>query len=303
MTMTKVKIVACLALISGVLATGVAVVAQSGAAKPGTDPAPKGARKGDNDVERLNRAIQAMLDGPTDEEFTDKQDLQYVLKYIGAKTRSPELEEGIPILPDRVGWAEAYVPRASWEEVIPKGTPLRSALRDVLRRSGLDFEVADGHLMISSKMAILGRRLDRLEAKVDRALAARPALVADPAASRSRPPASLLEAKVEACRAAFDATKRYFEEKPGLDLDSIYLWSHRLMQAEIDRDGRESAGPARAHLGRMKDLETRIETDFQAGRGTDLNSRAAAYYRRDAEAIVATYGGPQAGDTQPRPKD
>ncbi len=308
MTMTKVKIVASLALISGVLATGVAVVAQSGAARPGAAPGPDGVRR--VDPVPTDATIRAALDATLDMDFPKAISLEDVLKSVRAKTESPGLKAGIPIYVDPVGLRSAGRTMSSPVAAVPRGpVPLKASLGDALRGLGLAFDVADGLMTISSESTIFDRRLDRLEVKLDRALAAgpalaaRPALVADPAASRSRPPASLLEAKVVACRAAFDATKRYFEEKPGLDLDSIYLWSRRLMQAEIDRDGRESAGPARAHLGRMKDLETRIETDFQAGRGTDLNSRAAAYYRRDAEAIVATYGGPQAGDTQPRPKD
>jgi len=283
MTMTKVKIVACLALTAGVLATGVAVVAQSGSVRPGAAPGPDGVRRVDPVPKDQDAAIRAALDATLDMDLPEATPLEVVLKSVRAKTESPGLVAGIPIYVDPVGLRSAGKTFSSPVAAVPRGpVPLKASLGDALRGLGLAFDVADGLMTISSESTILDRRLDR-------ALAARPALAADPAASRSRPPASLLEAKVVACRAAYDAARRYFEEKAYLDLDSVYLWSRRLMQAEIDRDGRESAEPARAHLERMKGLEARIGADFKAGRSSDLNLRSAAYYVRDAETILSTY--------------
>jgi hypothetical protein len=69
----------------------------------------------------------------------------------------------------------------------------------------------------------------------------------------------------------------------------VYQWSMRLLvaQFEIAEGYTDRVAIFEAHLGRMKELEERVNAHFRIGRVTDLGQMNAAFHRLEAEFWLA----------------
>ena len=86
------------------------------------------------------------------------------------------------------------------------------------------------------------------------------------------------------------AWKRMEELKAitGPDIDGLYLWSHRWMEAEqeVSDKKEDKSAAAQAHLERMKKLEARVKELWATGASSTLDPEAAKFYRLEAERQV-----------------
>ena len=114
-----------------------------------------------------------------------------------------------------------------------------------------------------------------------------------PGRAQERTPAELAKERLAVLvemdnsqQAARDAGRMpVFPEKAELE----YLWSRRRMDAERDEKGAKEYSPAmlKAHLGRMKKVEERMEALLRIKRILQIEVLAARFYRLEAEYQLA----------------
>ena len=97
-------------------------------------------------LERLERRV-AM-------KFPNETPLEDVLKYVIASTRGPN-DSGIQIYMDPIGLSEADKTPLSPVTIDQEGLPLRTSLRLVLHQLGLEYEVREGMMTITSEESAL----------------------------------------------------------------------------------------------------------------------------------------------------
>jgi RNA polymerase sigma factor (sigma-70 family) len=169
--MTKVKLAAISLVGASAIATGAAVLAQKvpEARPPSAQPAAD--KPAAPDIETQNEYIRNKLEQRLDFDFGHATTLSGFLKYIKAATEGVA-DNGVPIYVNPDSLKEVGKTMESPAEITMKNAPIRTALRDVLRRSKLSHEIRDGLLVIDSRDAILESRLDSMERKLDRVLEA-----------------------------------------------------------------------------------------------------------------------------------
>jgi hypothetical protein len=119
------------------------------------------------------------------------------------------------------------------------------------------------------------------------------ALLASAGLPRSAPPepgelASLAEARVKAAAIAYKEAWEVHREGRSRDIDHIYLWSLRWLDAEKDHSGKKADQLAAtiAHEKRMKQLEDLTRARFRAGAAAPVEVPAAQYYHLEAKMLV-----------------
>jgi RNA polymerase sigma factor (sigma-70 family) len=170
MPSTKALIAASTALVLGLAAAGVLArgpaddpPAPGGAAQAAkAQPAPKPRRGIDRDARTL--AIEMALDQEVVLQIPNRTTLVDALKHIKAMTAGPDLPSGIPIYVEPEGREEVGVDLDKPIDLIliPNKVPLRKSLLVLLRPLGLDFEVRDGLLTVTSRDQILAKEIVRL---------------------------------------------------------------------------------------------------------------------------------------------
>jgi hypothetical protein len=79
---------------------------------------------------------------------------------------------------------------------------------------------------------------------------------------------------------AFAAALAAYEAGAG-ELDAVYRWSVRWLEAQA-----ATPDAAAAHLARMQALETQVEGRYQQGMASDMDRKAARFYRSHAARQV-----------------
>jgi hypothetical protein len=96
---------------------------------------------------------------------------------------------------------------------------------------------------------------------------------------------------VAASRRAYELLRARRAMQPDVSTDEIYLWSKRWMTAEWDLGLQAGAAKGvKAHLERMRDLEDITTKLHAAGQVPASDVAAAAYYRTEAELMLARTG-------------
>jgi hypothetical protein len=101
-------------------------------------------------IHAANTRILESLERPVPMRFPDETALTDVLKSIKQATSTPTYP-GIPIYVDPIGLQEAERSLKSTVEIDLEGVPLKTTLRLCLEQLGLDYDVKDGYLRISSE--------------------------------------------------------------------------------------------------------------------------------------------------------
>ena len=101
-----------------------------------------------------------------DAEFPDGMSLEALLKHI-KKVTTDASYTGIPIYVDPRGSFEAKNTMESRVDLNFKGQTIGTVLATALRPNGLSFHVHDGFLLISSRTAVLERRVEDIDRKLD----------------------------------------------------------------------------------------------------------------------------------------
>jgi hypothetical protein len=110
---------------------------------------------------------------------------------------------------------------------------------------------------------------------------------ADPAASNDgldTPQSKLSDARIAAAHHAFDVVNARWKSGGGR-IDDVYLWSRRILEAELDREPiarRDSDQSYRDNETRMQSLDTAAVTLHGKGVVSDVDLAAADYYRAEA---------------------
>jgi len=95
---------------------------------------------------------------------------------------------------------------------------------------------------------------------------------------------------VEAAKKAYEAKAAAYESGLTNDVEALYSWSRRWMEAELHSAAKEDDRIAAytAHLDRMKPLAEKIAVRMQAGArgGTPDNQDAANYFVAEAKTWV-----------------
>jgi RNA polymerase sigma factor (sigma-70 family) len=183
-------------------------------------------------------------------------------------------------------------------EVSKAGTVPATLAREVLRTMLMTRIKLIGTLFLSTTLLATGAGFLASHASGFQG----PAATVKPAPSPVVPvPQRLVEdlraARLLAAQQLFDTSlASYKEGRAGYTIDRLLSSSERLMRSEIAvaegaakaREGRLAA--AVAHLERVKAIEKRERTKFEGGQGSVVDISEAAFWRADAEVLVAEYG-------------
>jgi len=176
----------------GVVATAV-LAQQSGGASPAASarqaepasgsqkPAPKGSQNPapksevprlptPEEIEASNTAIRNILARPVDLDF-DQISLEDLLKHIRKLTTTPGYP-GVPIYVDPLGLSVTGRAMGDSAFIHSKGRPLGEGLSEFLAMFDLGYAVHDGFVMVHSRAAAADRKIDAVEAKLDRLIEA-----------------------------------------------------------------------------------------------------------------------------------
>jgi EF hand len=111
---------------------------------------------------------------------------------------------------------------------------------------------------------------------------------------------ALHKALLEEAQKVYETNEKQFSQGvQGLDAQSVYLWSRRWLEAQLDvvsemgGNAAESRVPLTEHLDRMKELERKTAALASTGQGRQADASAARYFRIQAELWV---------EFRPRPK-
>jgi hypothetical protein len=100
---------------------------------------------------------------------------------------------------------------------------------------------------------------------------------------------ALARARIEAAHRAYQEALDLYREGRSRDVDRIYLWSVRWLEAERDAAARPADQlPAwEAHTKRMKQLDDLVRGRFRAGVAAAVELPAVEYYRKEADFWLA----------------
>jgi hypothetical protein len=102
-------------------------------------------------------------------------------------------------------------------------------------------------------------------------------------------PMDLLKAQVASARRAYEMSRLMFRERvPNSDLENLYLWSVRWLNAERDLSKKpaERVAAAEAHLERMKAVEAMAKQLAKTEAGGERYPAAAEFYRVQAPDLA-----------------
>jgi hypothetical protein len=105
--------------------------------------------------------VESMLARPITLTFPDGVTLMDFFREIQRKTTSTDLGKGIPINVDPLGLSEVGLTLTSKIQVDVRDQPLGDSLKAVLGSNGLEFQVKDGRLVITSISAASVRQTSR----------------------------------------------------------------------------------------------------------------------------------------------
>jgi outer membrane protein TolC len=100
---------------------------------------------------------------------------------------------------------------------------------------------------------------------------------------------ALLRQRIEAARRAYKESNDLYREGRTRDVDRMYRWSQRLLEAELEASTKKSDQIAalEAHWKRMKQLEDLVRNVYKAGAVAQVELPAVEYYRLDAEIALS----------------
>jgi hypothetical protein len=104
-----------------------------------------------------------------------------------------------------------------------------------------------------------------------------------------KPPSELAKAKVTAAQTAYERFLALYENDPqSVDVEKIYVWSRRWMEAQSDLSERKEdrLAAAEAHFERMKRLETQANRNVESGKAKQESRFGVEFYRVEAQAWV-----------------
>src|SRR5262245_46686572 len=109
------------------------------------------------------------------------------------------------------------------------------------------------------------------------------------APARAQDPRTLLRRRVEAVQRAYKESMDLYREGRTRDVDRIYRWSKRWMEAEQESNDKKAdhIAAAEAHWRRMKHLEDLVRNVYKAGAAAPIDLPAVEYYRLDAEVALS----------------
>src|SRR5581483_10695487 len=95
----------------------------------------------------------------------------------------------------------------------------------------------------------------------------------------------LAEKRVAAAAKAYEETVLLYREARSRDLDRIYLWSKRWLDAQRDANSGKAEQQAAfdAHWKRMKQLQELIDNRMRSGVGAAVEVAQVEFYRLEAE--------------------
>jgi hypothetical protein len=98
-------------------------------------------------------------------------------------------------------------------------------------------------------------------------------------------PKALAEARVNSARKAYEETVKLYREGRIRDVDRVYLWSQRWLDAERDLNSKKAdqVAAVEAHWKRMKKLEESFQSRYKVGAAAAIELAAVEYYRVEAE--------------------
>jgi hypothetical protein len=115
-------------------------------------------------------------------------------------------------------------------------------------------------------------------------LAFPPAMAA--ASDPTKIPPELAKARLDAARKTYELSLKVFRTIGGkVTAEELYLWSCRWRDAQsaLTKNKEKQVASAQDHLGRMKHLETIVQTMVRAGLRHSSDASAVEYYRLQAE--------------------
>jgi hypothetical protein len=117
------------------------------------------------------------------------------------------------------------------------------------------------------------------------------ASVGEPSQARADEPpsvADLMKAKADTARRAYEASVAALATGKA-DAERVYLWSHRLLEAQQDSSDKKADRLAalEGHLARMKDLRKLTEERYKQGVAIQADALAADYYIAEATLWLA----------------
>jgi hypothetical protein len=112
--------------------------------------------------------------------------------------------------------------------------------------------------------------------------------------AHAQDPRALLRRRVEAVQRAYKESMDLYREGRTRDVDRIYRWSQRWLEAEQESNDKKADRIAAAenHLRRMKQLEDLVRNVYKAGAAAPIELPAVEYYRLDAEVALSKAKGP-----------
>jgi hypothetical protein len=97
----------------------------------------------------------------------------------------------------------------------------------------------------------------------------------------------LRKEKLEAASEAYRLQMQMFKQGGNFNLDRLYSWSLRWLEAAREVDPKADPVPLlQAHLDRVRELEAMVEAHFKAGMATRADILTATYYRLDAQILL-----------------
>jgi hypothetical protein len=98
-------------------------------------------------------------------------------------------------------------------------------------------------------------------------------------------PATLAEARLEAARRAYKEAMDLYREGRTRDVDRVYLWSKRWLEAQraLSNKKADQRAALDAHFKRMRQLEELIKGRYRAGVAATIELPAVQFYRLEAE--------------------
>jgi hypothetical protein len=110
-------------------------------------------------------------------------------------------------------------------------------------------------------------------------------------AGQARASPSPAEARIKVARRALNSIRQRESKSNSMLYNEtfVYQWSMRLLvaQCEIAEGYTDRVAIFEAHLGRMKELEDRVNAHYRIGRVTDLGQMNAVFHRLEAEVWLA----------------
>jgi hypothetical protein len=96
---------------------------------------------------------------------------------------------------------------------------------------------------------------------------------------------TLADARLDAARSSYKETMQLYKEGRTRDVDRIYLWSQRWLDAQraLSNKKTDQQSAFDGHWKRMRQLEELVNSRFKAGVAAQVELPAVRFYRIEAE--------------------